>query len=481
MSSVASPEGLIHLGMDTSKNTIVVATLLPGEESPVTDRIFNEEEAIRRLVGRFPDRSVLRAWYEAGPGGYDLYRLLASMGVACQVVAPSLIPKGGSDKVKTDKRDSRRLARLGRAGELTPIRVPSPGEEAVRDLARARDAVLADRKRARQRLTAVLMRHGRIWRGGSYWTAAHRAWIAAQRYGEPALASAIGYYRATLEVREAELAAVEAELMPWAGREPLAGPVARLGCYRGIAELGGLTLAAEVVDWRRFPAARAFMSYTGLVPSEYSSGERTRRGHITKAGSEPVRTALTEAAWAYRHAPAIGAGLRRRQDGAAAETLARSWTAQRRLHARYVHLVHAGGKAAPEAVVAVARELAGFVWAEMTAASPACMTRPSRWRAGTLAVAGTIPVNDVGTKVIPGSSQGHHPAGDRPAVPTRGYESGSDGRSRHPASARHPCRPRPPPGQATGTPCPGCPSVPAGRTPASRAPAASLRERYAPL
>jgi len=366
MSSVASPEGLIHLGMDTSKNTIVVATLLPGEESPVTDRIFNEEEAIRRLVGRFPDRSVLRAWYEAGPGGYDLYRLLASMGVACQVVAPSLIPKGGSDKVKTDKRDSRRLARLGRAGELTPIRVPSPGEEAVRDLARARDEVLADRKRARQRLTAVLMRHGRIWRGGSYWTAAHRAWIAAQRYGEPALASAIGYYRATLEVREAELAAVEAELMPWAGREPLAGPVARLGCYRGIAELGGLTLAAEVVDWRRFPAARAFMSYTGLVPSEYSSGERTRRGHIT--GSEPVRTALTEAAWAYRHAPAIGAGLRRRQDGAAAETLARSWTAQRRLHARYVHLVHAGGKAAPEAVVAVARELAGFVWAEMTAA-----------------------------------------------------------------------------------------------------------------
>ena len=368
MSSVASPEGLIHLGMDTSKNTIVVATLLPGEESPVTDRVFNEEEAIRRLVGRFPDRSVLRAWYEAGPGGYELYRLLASMGVACQVVAPSLIPKGGSDKVKTDKRDSRRLARLGRAGELTPVRVPSAAEEAVRDLARARAVVLDDRKRARQRLIAVLMRHGRIWRGASYWTAAHRAWIAAQQFGEPALASAVGHYRAALEVREAELAAIEAELAPWAAREPLAGPVARLGCYRGIAELSGLTLAAEVVDWRRFPAARAFMSYTGLVPAEYSSGDRTRRGHITKAGSEPVRTALTEVACAYRHGPAIGAGLRRRQHGAAPETLARSWTAQRRLHARYVHLVHAGGKAAPEAVVAVARELAGFVRAEMTAA-----------------------------------------------------------------------------------------------------------------
>jgi transposase len=172
--------------------------------------------------------------------------------------------------------------------------------------------VLDDRKRARQRLTAVLMRHGRIWRGASYWTAAHRSWIAGQRFGEPALALAIGHYRATLEVREAELTAIEAELAPWAAREPLAGPVARLGCYRGIAELGGLTLAAEVAAWRRFPAARAFMSYTGLVPAGYSSGERTRRGHITKAGSEPVRTALTEAAWAYRHAPAIGAGLRRR-------------------------------------------------------------------------------------------------------------------------------------------------------------------------
>jgi transposase len=367
MSSVASQAGLIHLGMDTSKNTIVVATLLPGEENPVTERVANEEAPIRRLVGRFADRSVLRCWYEAGPGGYELYRLLASMGVACQVVAPSLIPKGGSDKVKTDKRDSRRLARLGRAGELTPVRVPGPAEEAVRDLVRARTAVVEDRRRAQQRLTAVLMRHGRIWRGGSYWTAAHRSWIAGQRFAEPALAAAISYYRATLQVRESELAAIEAELAPWAAREPLAGPVGRLGCYRGIAELTALSLAAEVVDWHRFPAARAFMSFTGLVPAEYSSGERTRRGHITKAGSEPVRSALTEAAWSYRHAPAIGARLARRQAGADPATLARSWTAQRRLHARYVHLLHAG-KAAPEAATAVARELAGFVWAEMTAA-----------------------------------------------------------------------------------------------------------------
>ena len=142
--------------------------------------------------------------------------------------------------------------------------------------------------------------------------------------------------------------------------------MARLGCYRGIAELGALTLASEIIDWRRFPAARAFMSYTGLVPAEYSSGERTRRGHITKAGSEPVRTTLIEAAWAYQHAPAIGATLRRRQAGADPGTLARSWKAQRRLHARYRHLTSCG-KAPGEAVTAVARELAGFAWAEMTA------------------------------------------------------------------------------------------------------------------
>jgi transposase len=365
MPSVTSPAGLIHLGMDTSRNTIVVGVLMPGEEIPVADRIFNDEEAVRRLIGRFPDRGLLRACYEAGPGGYDLHRLLASMGVACEVVAPSLIPKGGSDKVKTDRRDSFRLARLHRAGELTPIRVPAPAEEAVRDLCRVRSAVLSDRKRAQQRLTAMLMRHGRIWRSGSYWTGPHRAWIAAQCFGEPALATALAHYRATLDTRETELACIESELAPWARHDPLAGPVARLCCYRGIAELTALTLAAEVVDWRRFPSARAFMGYTGLVPAEYSSGQKTWRGHITKAGSGPVRTALIEAAWAYRYKPAIGVTLRRRQQGAGPDTIARSWKAQRRLHGKY-RAMTARGKAAPEAVTAIARELAGFVWAEMT-------------------------------------------------------------------------------------------------------------------
>jgi transposase len=364
MASVTSAPGPIHVGMDTSKKTIVVAVLMPGEEIPVLDRIWNEEGSVRHLIGRLGEVGALRACYEAGPCGFELHRLLSSVGVACDVVAPSLIPRRAGERVKTDRRDASRLARLHRAGELTAIRVPTEAEEAVRDLVRARAALMADRRRAQQRITAMLLRHGRVWRGTS-WTEAHERWIAGQRFGEPALALALAHYRAALDTRRAELDAVEAELAAWAGKPPLGEAVARLGCYRGIAALNGLTLAAEVVDWRRFPAARAFMGFTGLVPAEYSSGERTRRGSITKAGSAPVRTALIEAAWAYRFRPAIGVTLRRRQHGAAPDTLARSWQAQRRLHARYKAMT-ARGKPAGVAVTAMARELAGFVWAEMT-------------------------------------------------------------------------------------------------------------------
>lgn len=364
MLSMPSAE-LIHLGMDTSMNTIVVGVLRPGEEMPVVDRVFNDEESIRRLIGRFGDRRMLSACYEAGPGGYELYRLLSSMGVDCEVVAPSLIPKGSSDRVKTDKRDAIRLARLHRAGELTAIRVPTPAEEAVRDLVRARADVLDDRKRMQQRLNAVLMRHGRIWRGGSKWTLAHRAWIGQQVFDEPALNRVVATYRAGLAAREAELAAVEAELATWTAAPPLATTIAKLGAYRGIAALTGLTLAAEVVDWRRFATARAFMGFSGLIPSEYSSGDRSRRGQITKAGPVGVRTALIEAAWAYQHRPGIGVTLSRRQASACVETRARSWTAQQRLHAKYKKMT-GRGKPPGVAVVALARELAGFVWAEMT-------------------------------------------------------------------------------------------------------------------
>jgi transposase len=334
-------------------------------EVPAVDRIPNDGESVRRLVGKLGDRRLLSVCYEAGPSGYELHRLITSMGVACQVIAPSLVPKGGSERVKTDRRDAVRLTLALRAGLLTPVRVPSPEEEAVRDLVRARGDLLDDRKRMQQRLNAFLLRHGRVWGGGKKWTIARRLWVDRQEFGEPALQEALDSYRGGLEAREAELRAAGARLSAWAGREPLAAAVARLGGCRGIAELTALTLAAEVVDWHRFASARAFMGFTGLVPAEYSSGTRTRRGSITKAGPEGVRTALVESAWAYQHRPAIGAGLRQRQAGLPPETLARSWKAQQRLHATYKKMT-ARGRPHGIVITAVARELAGFVWAEMT-------------------------------------------------------------------------------------------------------------------
>jgi transposase len=366
MGSMTQVGGLVHLGLDVAKNTIVVGVLEPGLESPVVDRIFHDEASVRRLVGRFADRSRLRVCYEAGPTGFGLYRLLTSMGVACEVVAPSLIPRSPGDRVKTDRRDARRLARLHRAGELVAIRVPSPAEEAVRDLCRVRAAMVTDRRRARQRLDKFLLRHDRVYRAGAAWTARHGQWLAAQRFGDAALDSTYAQYRAVLAARDAEVAAAEAMLGPWVDAGPFAAATHRLAAYRGIAYLGGLTVASEVFDWARFGSAPQFMGFTGLVPSEYSTGESTWRGHITKAGNTHLRTQLIESAWSYQHGPALGVELRRRQAHAGPDTVARSWAAQQRLCGRFRRL--AARKTDKKVVVtAVARELAGFIWAEMTA------------------------------------------------------------------------------------------------------------------
>lgn len=366
-SSVTKSAGPIHLGLDVSKNKFAVAVLRWGEQVPDVETIINDEASVRRLIGRFPDRSQLRVCYEAGPTGFGLYRLLTSMGVACAVIAPALIPKAPADRVKTDRRDCQRLARLHRAGELVAIRVPTEAEEAVRDLCRARADLVGDRTRTRHRLSKFLLRHDRVWHADA-WTGKHEQWLAGQRFDEPALQWTYGHYRAVLAARDAELAAIEADLAHWYTHGPFVDAVTRLAAYRGIAHLGALTIASEVGDWRRFPAARTFMGFTGLVPSEYSSGESVHRGHITKAGNAHLRTQLVESAWAYQHRASLGAVLRRRQDGVDPATAARSWTAQQRLCARFRRL--STRKSSRNIVtVAIARELAGFCWAEMTATS----------------------------------------------------------------------------------------------------------------
>jgi transposase len=351
--------------MDVHKNSISTAVLEPGSSTPLVDKISSDEEMVRRLMSRFVDRGAVWACYEAGPTGYELARTMRAGGIRCEVIAPSLIPTRPGDRVKTDKRDARRLALLLRGGQLSSVRVPTPAEEAVRDLCRARADMVADRTRARHRLGKFLLRHGRIWRGGENWTLKHHRWISQQHFDEAALEATFAHYRATLQTREAAVDAIDTDLAVWFGRGPFDDAVSRLSAYRGITELGALTLATEVCDWRRFPTASMFMGFCGLVPSESSSGDRTQRGGITHAGNAHLRTQLVESAWAYKTRPSIGPTLRRRHAGTDPMVIARAWTAQQRLCRKFGRL-DARKTNRKIVVTAVARELAGFVWAEMT-------------------------------------------------------------------------------------------------------------------
>jgi transposase len=357
-------QGPIHLGLDVHRDTISVATLLPDAASAQVERIPSDEVAVLSFLGRFAEPARLRVCYEAGPTGYELARLLHAHGVACQVIAPSLIPRAAGDKVKTDRRDCRRLARLHRAGELVAIRIPTPREEAVRDLCRARADLVDDRSRARRRLQAFLLRHGRIYRAGACWTGKHQRWLGTQHFDDPRLQATFAHYRAVAASRDAQVTAIEADLAEAATTPPFVDAVARLAAYRGVGQLGALSLAAEVGDWRRFAHAAGFMAFTGLVACERSSADSVWRGHITRTGSKHLRFQLVESAWSYHHRPLIAGALRERQQQVGADTLARSWAAQLRLCRRFRQLErhkHITGVA----VVAVARELAGFLWAEM--------------------------------------------------------------------------------------------------------------------
>ena len=349
-----------------SKSSITVGILRPGELEPDTENIPHDEASIRRLIARFRDPSELRACYEAGPTGYELHRLLVSIGVETDVIAPSLMPRIPGDHVKTDRRDARRLARLHRAGELTPIRVPTPTEEGVRDLCRARQVAIKDRRRARQRLLSFLLRHNEVFRDGTTWTIRHRDWISALHFEDKATRAAFSFYRSNVVAQDATLEAITAELQPYFDDPLFADQTHRLGAYRGIDYLGSLTIASEVCDFKRFAHAGAFMGFGGLVPSEYSSGASVSRGHITHAGNVHVRTQLVESAWAYRHGPSVGVALKRRQDGLPKETIDRAWCAQIRLCSRFRRL-DARKDSRNKVVIAIARELAGFIYAEMTA------------------------------------------------------------------------------------------------------------------
>ena len=356
---------LTHIGLDVHKDTIAVAVLRPGTIECDERVIPNTPEALRKLLARYPDRAALRTCYEAGPTGYDTQRLITSLGIACDVIAPSLIPRRTGVRVKTDRADARNLARLHRAGELTAVRVPTPAEEALRDLVRAREDLKNDRRIARQRIRSFLLRYGKRYPSpGARWSFRFEVWMRALRFDEPASQAAFDHLVSAYSVRDAQLAAIDKQIEEAALCDPLADAVARLRAFRGIDTLTAVTLLTETCDFRRFATAGSFMAFTGLVPSEHSSGASRHQGSITKTGNAHVRRVLVEAAWAYRHRPAVRGAHAKRLEGQPPEVAAYSWAAQCRLNSTYRKL--AARKGPNKAVVAVARELSGFVWGAMT-------------------------------------------------------------------------------------------------------------------
>jgi transposase len=355
--------------MDDSKRTIVAGILRPGATEPELRSLPNEPRHLRRFFQRLQREGPVVACYEAGPAGYDLYRQVTALTIPCQVIAPALTPRKPGDRIKTDRRDAQKLVRLFRAGELTPIRVPDEAEEAVRDLLRCREDVQGDLLRWRHRLLKFLARHGRVYRDGRNWTGRHWAWLRTQQFTLPALARTYQEYRWTVEQLLARVADLDREIAALAATAPYHEPVGWLRCFRGLDTLAAMTLLVELGDFHRFQSPRALTAYLGLVPSEASSGDRAHRGSITKAGNTHARRILVEACWHYRHPPRVGRALAQRSQGQPPGVRAQAWQAQQRLHRRYRHLV-GHGKRPPVAVVALARELAGFVWAVLRDAGP---------------------------------------------------------------------------------------------------------------
>src|SRR4051812_34979516 len=358
-------DSAVFVGLDTSKMKISVALAEAGRHGEVRflGDVDHTPEAVRRLVAKLAGKyGRLLFCYEAGPTGYGRQRQIAALGHECAVIAPSLIPKRPGERVKTNRRDALTLARLHRAGELTAIWVPDPGHEAVRELVRAREAAMADLREKRQHLQSFLLRHGRIFPGRRPWTQAHARWLAELVFEHPAQYLVLQEYRQAIEEAEARLARLTQQVAEVVATWSMAPVVEAYQALRGVALLTAVTFVAEIGDVRRFESPRQLMAYLGLVPCESSTGERVRRGGITKAGNPRVRRVLIEGAWTYRFPARMSRVLQERQEGLPVTVRAIAWKAQVRLCARYRRLM-AAGKRQTVVTTAIAREMAAFLWA----------------------------------------------------------------------------------------------------------------------
>lgn len=354
-----------YIGLDVHKKFITIAIADEGRGGEVRhygNINYNMKELDKFIRKQISQGAELKVVYEAGPCGYPLYRYLTGNGIDCTVVAPSQIPKKSGDRIKNDRRDAMTLARLHRAGELTAVYVPDEADEALRDLTRAREDAVKAIRTAKQQLQAFLLRHNYIYAGRTKWTPAHFNWLADISMGHPGQQLALQEYINTVERTKELVTRLTGQVEQLSGQCRLAPLVKALQSMRGISTIISAIVAAELGDLKRFKHPEQLMAYLGLIPSEYSSGGKEKRGGITKTGNGHVRRALIEAAQAYRLPARKSRAIRKRQEGLPEEIKIIAWNAQVRLCGRY-HALVARGKKSNVAKTAVAREMAGFVWA----------------------------------------------------------------------------------------------------------------------
>jgi len=353
------------LGLDVHADTIAVAVAEPDGDVRALGVIPNRAESVRKVIRKLGPPERLRVCYEAGPTGYVLYWQLTGLGVACEVVAPTLIPTMAGDRVKTDRRDATKLARCYRAGDLTAVWVPDAAHEALRDLVRARESAKKDQLRARHRLSKFLLRHGeRPSSKMTAWSDRYLRWLRQIHFEQFAQEATRLDYLHEVDHAAERILRLERAIDAAVTTAPpkMRGVIDALQALRGIARMAAVTIVAEVGELSRFTRAPQVMGYAGLGPREYSSGNSIRRGGITKTGNAHLRRIAIEAAWAYRHRPAVGAPLRKRQAALSEVVKAIGWKAQLRLHARY-HRLLGRGKCSQHVTTAIGRELLGFIWA----------------------------------------------------------------------------------------------------------------------
>ena len=356
----------LYLGLDVHKDSITIAIAAAGRNGEVRlyGAISNDLHALEKALSKIRQAhggAGLEVCYEAGPCGFGIARRLAQLKVACLVVAPSMIPKRSGDRVKTDKRDARKLARLLRAGELTAVYIPEATDEAMRDLCRARTDAVDDRRRARHRLKGFLLRHGYRYQGKSAWSAAHERYLRELVLPHPAMKVILEEYLQGIAAAGERIARCEAAMSDLLEQWRLAPAVRALQAMKGFQTVAAMILVSELGEVHRFAHPRQVMAYLGLVPTENTSSDNRRQGCITKCGNAHARWLLVECAQHYAAPPKVSKELSRRQQGQPSEVRAISWRAQNRLHHRYTRLL---GRRLQrnKAVVAIARELCGFIW-----------------------------------------------------------------------------------------------------------------------